>query len=62
MHTQEDSFEEIDPSVILGGRRTRGNRVDYTSDAALQKAGLTKQELEEDDEDAKKDSDHPTEH
>ncbi|PCH36069.1 hypothetical protein WOLCODRAFT_140208 [Wolfiporia cocos MD-104 SS10] len=36
----EDDLEEIDPSAIIGTRRTRGVRVDYTSAAALQKAGL----------------------
>lgn len=42
-------LQEIDPSAILG-RRTRGNRVDYTSEAALKKAGL------KDDEDMDEDT------
>ena len=41
--------QAIDPSAILG-RRTRGNRVDYTSEAALKKAGL------KDDEDMDEDT------
>ena len=46
---QEDDLAEIDPSVIIGGtRRTRGVRVDYTSPAALEKAGL-KPEAEDDE-------------
>ena len=36
---QEESLDEIDPSVIQP-RRTRGVRVDYTSKEALEKAGL----------------------
>lgn len=45
-------MEEIDPSAIVG-RRTRGVKVDYTSAEALSKAGLKKDEVDEDDEDAK---------
>ncbi|KAH9484863.1 Histone H2A.Z-specific chaperone CHZ1 [Psilocybe cubensis] len=38
---EEEDFEEIDPSAILPtGRRTRGVKVDYTSQEALAKAGL----------------------
>ena len=50
-HSQvDDSLEEIDPSAILPtGRRTRGVKVDYTSEAALAKAGLKQGEGEEDD-------------
>uniref|UniRef100_A0A8H7Y4H8 Histone chaperone domain-containing protein n=1 Tax=Psilocybe cubensis TaxID=181762 RepID=A0A8H7Y4H8_PSICU len=41
LDTQEEDFEEIDPSAILPtGRRTRGVKVDYTSQEALAKAGL----------------------
>ena len=39
MPFQEESLDEIDPSVIQP-RRTRGVRVDYTSAEALAKAGL----------------------
>ncbi|KIK37256.1 hypothetical protein CY34DRAFT_810513 [Suillus luteus UH-Slu-Lm8-n1] len=46
----DDDHEEIDPSAILP-RRTRGTRVDYTSEEALKKAGLTKDDHDEDDED-----------
>jgi len=49
---QEEGFEEIDPQAILPtGRRTRGVRVDYTSQEALDKAGLTGKELDDDDDD-----------
>lgn len=41
--------EEIDPSVIISGRRTRGVRIDYTSKEALAKAGLTGNEADEDE-------------
>ncbi|KZT10817.1 uncharacterized protein LAESUDRAFT_734581 [Laetiporus sulphureus 93-53] len=46
---EEDDLGEIDPSAIIGSRRTRGVRVDYTSQAALAKAGL-KPEGADDDE------------
>ena len=39
-HSIQETFEEIDPSVIIGGRRTRGVKVDYNSKEALAKAGL----------------------
>jgi len=39
---EEETFEEIDPTAIVG-RRTRGVKVDYTSEEALKKAGLTGQ-------------------
>ncbi|GAW10636.1 histone-specific chaperone chz1 [Lentinula edodes] len=48
---EDDSMEEIDPSVIMAGRRTRGKKVDYTSAEALAKAGLKSSEKEEDDDD-----------
>lgn len=44
-------FEEIDPSVIIGGRRTRGVKVDYSSKEAHAKAGLKVEEDEHDSED-----------
>ncbi|KAG1793761.1 uncharacterized protein BJ212DRAFT_1481229 [Suillus subaureus] len=47
---EEDELEEIDPSAIVS-RRTRGVRVDYTSEEALEKAGLTKDDHEDDDDD-----------
>ncbi|KXN90789.1 Histone H2A.Z-specific chaperone CHZ1 [Leucoagaricus sp. SymC.cos] len=48
---EEEIFDEIDPSAIVaGGRRTRGVRVDYASQEALEKAGL-KPDEEDDDED-----------
>ncbi|KAG2135505.1 hypothetical protein DEU56DRAFT_756636 [Suillus clintonianus] len=46
---EEDDHEEIDPSAILP-RRTRGTRVDYTSEEALKKAGLTKDDHDDDEE------------
>jgi hypothetical protein len=49
---EEEDLAEIDPSAIRS-RRTRGIRVDYTSPAALEKAGLTKEELEREDEEMK---------
>ncbi|KAF9009148.1 hypothetical protein BDZ89DRAFT_1078717 [Hymenopellis radicata] len=50
---EDDDMEEIDPSAIVT-RRTRGKKVDYTSAEALSKAGLKKDDKdEEDDEDAK---------
>ncbi|KAF5386252.1 hypothetical protein D9615_002633 [Tricholomella constricta] len=46
----EETFEEIDPSAILStGRRTRGVKVDYTSQEALQRAGLQGNEKDEDE-------------
>ncbi|KAF5337840.1 hypothetical protein D9611_014809 [Ephemerocybe angulata] len=45
---EEEEFEEIDPTAIVG-RRTRGVRVDYTSQEALAKAGLTGNEADEDE-------------
>ncbi|TFY54554.1 hypothetical protein EVJ58_g8793 [Rhodofomes roseus] len=45
----EDDLEEIDPSVIIGTRRTRGVRVDYTSAAALEKAGLKPEDADDDE-------------
>ena len=45
---EEEEFEEIDPSAIIGGRRTRGVKVDYTSKEALAKAGLQGNEKDED--------------
>lgn len=45
--SQEESLDEIDPSVIQP-RRTRGVRVDYTSAEALAKAGIKPEELNED--------------
>ena len=39
---------EIDPSVILP-RRTRGVKVDYSSEEALKKAGLEKEERDNDE-------------
>ncbi|CCL98697.1 uncharacterized protein FIBRA_00701 [Fibroporia radiculosa] len=49
MEEARDELHEIDPSAIIGTRRTRGVRVDYTSAAALEKAGL-KPEAADDDE------------
>ncbi|KAH9948934.1 hypothetical protein B0H21DRAFT_820500 [Amylocystis lapponica] len=46
---EEDELDEIDPSVILGSRRTRGVRVDYTSKEALEKAGLKPEAADDDD-------------
>ncbi|RXW14076.1 hypothetical protein EST38_g11778 [Candolleomyces aberdarensis] len=52
---EEEDFEEIDPSAIIPtGRRTRGVRVDYTSQEALAKAGLTGNEMDEDDDEETK--------
>lgn len=45
-------MEVIDPTQILG-RRTRGVKVDYTSKAALEKAGLKADDLKDDDEEMK---------
>ncbi|KAJ2919935.1 hypothetical protein MD484_g439, partial [Candolleomyces efflorescens] len=51
---EEEDLEEIDPTAILPtGRRTRGVRVDYTSQEALAKAGLTGNEMDEDDDEEK---------
>ncbi|KAG1752902.1 hypothetical protein EDB19DRAFT_1903283 [Suillus lakei] len=47
---EDEEDHEIDPSAILP-RRTRGTRVDYTSEEALKKAGLTKDDHDDDDED-----------
>jgi len=50
---EEDPLEEIDPAAILPRtRRTRGNKVDYTSPQALAKAGLTSETPEEEGEDS----------
>jgi hypothetical protein len=46
---QEESLEDIDPSVIQP-RRTRGVRVDYTSPEALAKAGIKPEDAATDDE------------
>ncbi|KAI4294049.1 hypothetical protein K525DRAFT_281364 [Schizophyllum commune Loenen D] len=48
----DESMEVIDPTQILG-RRTRGVKVDYTSKAALEKAGLKADDLKDDDEEMK---------
>ncbi|KAF9010730.1 hypothetical protein BDQ17DRAFT_1322522 [Cyathus striatus] len=49
---EEDSLEEIDPSAILPtGRRTRGVKIDYSSEEALQRAGLKREDLEEEEDD-----------
>ncbi|KAF9467464.1 hypothetical protein BDZ94DRAFT_1249449 [Collybia nuda] len=46
---EEEDFEEIDPSAILPtGRRTRGVRVDYSSEEALKKAGLQATDQDDD--------------
>lgn len=47
---EDDDLHEIDPSAILapGTRRTRGVKVDYSSEEALRKAGL-KPEAEDDE-------------
>ncbi|EGO00175.1 hypothetical protein SERLA73DRAFT_180616 [Serpula lacrymans var. lacrymans S7.3] len=51
MEEDEDGEPEVDPSAIISsGRRTRGIKVDYSSPAALAKAGL-KPEDEDEDED-----------
>lgn len=48
----EEDFAEIDPQAIMPqGKRTRGVRVDYTSQEALEKAGLEANEDEESDDD-----------
>ncbi|KIP06513.1 hypothetical protein PHLGIDRAFT_35907 [Phlebiopsis gigantea 11061_1 CR5-6] len=46
---EEESMDEIDPSVIQP-RRTRGVRVDYTSAEALAKAGVKPEDAADDDE------------
>ncbi|KAH8107872.1 hypothetical protein BXZ70DRAFT_913047 [Cristinia sonorae] len=49
---EEDNLEEIDTSAILapGARRsTRGVRIDYSSEEALKKAGLTPEQAEEEE-------------
>ncbi|KAJ4483830.1 histone H2A.Z-specific chaperone CHZ1 [Lentinula aciculospora] len=48
---EDDSLEEINPSAIMSGRRTRGVKVDYTSAEALAKAGLKNNEKDDDDDD-----------
>ncbi|THU85702.1 hypothetical protein K435DRAFT_970591 [Dendrothele bispora CBS 962.96] len=45
---EEDGMEEIDATTILA-RRTRGKKVDYTSEEALNKAGLKKEDMETDE-------------
>ncbi|KAF5348694.1 hypothetical protein D9758_006862 [Tetrapyrgos nigripes] len=45
---EDDSLEEIDPTAIVG-RRTRGKKVDYTSEEALNKAGLQQEDMETDE-------------
>ncbi|KAJ3557863.1 hypothetical protein NM688_g1242 [Phlebia brevispora] len=47
---EEESLDDIDPSVIQP-RRTRGVRVDYTSPEALAKAGLKPSDTTVDEED-----------
>jgi hypothetical protein len=47
---QEESFEDIDPSQIVG-RRTRGVKVDYSSAEAYEKAGIKPEEDEDEDDD-----------
>lgn len=47
----EETFDEIDPSAIVG-RRTRGVKVDYTSTEALRKAGLAEEEGEDEGEES----------
>ena len=42
-------MDEIDPTAIVS-RRTRGIRVDYASKEALEKAGLTQEDLDRDEE------------
>jgi hypothetical protein len=50
----DESMDAIDPTAILpSGRRTRGVKVDYTSQEALQKAGLKSGEDDDDEDDAK---------
>ncbi|EIW83231.1 hypothetical protein CONPUDRAFT_164211 [Coniophora puteana RWD-64-598 SS2] len=52
---EEDDTSELDPSAILPqGRRTRGVRVDYTSTAALEKAGLKAGDDDEDEDEEMK--------
>ena len=46
---QEDGFEEIDPSAILPRSRRGGPRIDYSSEEAHKKAGLTGKEAEDED-------------
>ena len=47
----DDAVQEIDASVITS-RRTRGKKVDYTSEEALKKAGLKPENAEDDEEEA----------
>ena len=51
----DEAMEEIDPTAIKG-RRTRGLKVDYTSKEALEKAGLTPKDVDEDDDDEMKEN------
>ncbi|KAL9708664.1 Histone H2A.Z-specific chaperone CHZ1 [Leucoagaricus gongylophorus] len=49
---EEESYDDIDPSAILQeGGRTRGLRVDYTSLEAMEKAGLTPGDADDDEDD-----------
>ena len=43
---EDGEGERIDPSAILPRSSRRAPRVDYSSEEALKKAGLTKAELE----------------
>ncbi|KAF8320940.1 hypothetical protein DL93DRAFT_2073746 [Clavulina sp. PMI_390] len=46
----DESGEKIDPSAILPRtRRAAAQRIDYSSEAALAKAGLTRADLEKED-------------
>lgn len=48
----QESYDDIDPSAILQeGGRTRGLRVDYTSLEAMEKAGLTPGDADDDEDD-----------
>lgn len=47
----EEEFDAIDPGAIIGGRRTRGLKVDYNSSDALRKAGLKPEGDEDEGED-----------
>ncbi|XP_006457318.1 hypothetical protein AGABI2DRAFT_154611 [Agaricus bisporus var. bisporus H97] len=44
----EESYEEIDPTAIVSGRRTRAP-VDYTSKEAFEKAGLKPDDADDDE-------------
>ncbi|EMD37654.1 hypothetical protein CERSUDRAFT_114301 [Gelatoporia subvermispora B] len=53
---EEDDLGAVDPSAIIsGGRRTRGVRVDYTSQEAIARAGLTGHEDDDEDESMRQD-------